>query len=101
MGEAPPLDNSPWVVGPAERLIRIVLHGVEGPIEVNGKTYDREMPGFGGMLTDRQTAALATYARARFGASAPPVTPQDVMRVRKNHAGRTAYWSAAELLDLR
>src|SRR6476646_1566108 len=51
MGDAPPLAGSPWVTGPESRLIRIVLHGVRGPMEVNGKTYDQEMPGFGTILS--------------------------------------------------
>ena len=101
MGEAPPLDSSPWVAGPPERLIRIVLHGVEGRIEIEGKVYDREMPGFGGTLSDRQTAALATYARSRFGAGPEPVPVAEVRRVRQAHAGRTRYWPASKLLELR
>ena len=100
-GEAPPLDNSPWVTGPAERLIRIVLHGVEGRIEIDGKTYDREMPGFGGVLSDRQVSALSTYARTRFGAKTPSVTAGDVERVRREHSGRKTYWPARELLEIR
>ena len=54
-GEAPPLTGSFWVTGPQERLIRIVLHGLRGPIEVGGKIYNREMPGFGQVLTDRKS----------------------------------------------
>lgn len=100
-GEAPPLDNSPWVAGPAERLIRIVLHGVEGRIEIDGKIYDREMPGFGGIMSDRQISALATYTRQRFGAGSAPVSTADVQRVRADHAGRKKYWPAAELLEIR
>ena len=101
MGDAPPLDNSPWVVGPAERLVRIVLHGVRGRIEVDGKEYDREMPGFGGTLSDAQVASLVTYTRARFGSDGGPVEAYEVARVRKDNEGRTAYWSASELLEIR
>src|SRR5262245_36470325 len=36
-GEAPPLAGSSWVSGPDARLIRIVVHGVKGPIQVAGK----------------------------------------------------------------
>lgn len=100
-GEAPPLDNSPWVTGPAERLIRIILHGVEGRIEVDGKIYDREMPGFGGILADRQISALATYTRRRFGAKSAAVSTSDVQRIREEHAGRKKYWPANELLEIR
>lgn len=102
MGEAPPLDDSPWVAGPSERLIRILLHGVKGRMVVQGRAYDREMPGFGKILSDRELAALATYVRERFGAAeAKPVTVTDIERVREAHPGRTEYWPASELLELR
>ena len=101
MGEAPPLEDSPWVVGPSERLVRILLHGVTGRIELGGRVYDREMPGFGRTLSDADVAALATYTRSRFGAAKPRVTPAEVRRIRDEHPGRTAYWHADELLDLR
>jgi mono/diheme cytochrome c family protein len=101
MGEAPPLEDSPWVVGPSERLVRILLHGITGRIELGGRVYDREMPGFGRILSDTDVAALATYTRSRFGADEPPVTPAEVKRIRDQHAGRTAYWPADELLELR
>ena len=101
MGEAPPLEDSPWVVGPSERLVRILLHGISGRIELRGRVYDREMPGFGKVLSDADVAALATYTRSRFRADNPRVTPADVKRIRDEHAGRTAYWQAGELLELR
>src|SRR5437899_1868407 len=43
MGEAPPLEGSSWVAGPENRIIKIVLHGLRGPIEVRGKIYNQEM----------------------------------------------------------
>lgn len=101
MGEAPPLEGAPWVAGPAERLIRIILHGVSGRIEMDGKVYDREMPGFGKVLSDGQTASLATYVRKRFAQVTIPVTPAEVRRIRQEHAQRSAYWPADELLEIR
>ena len=50
VGEAPPLDGASWVVGPPETLVKIVLHGVRGRMEIAGEIYDREMPGFGAIL---------------------------------------------------
>ena len=101
MGEAPPLEGAPWVTGPPERLIRIILHGVSGRIEMAGKVYDREMPGFGRVLSDRQTASLATYVRKRFGQVTEPVMPAEVNRIRQEQAQRTTYWPADELLEIR
>ena len=98
MGEAPPLDESPWVTGPEDRLIRIVLHGVRGPIEVHGKTYNREMPGFGQILSDAEIASLLSFVRKRFGEPGAPILPAAVNRVREASPGRTDYWSVEELL---
>ena len=100
MGEAPPLENAPWVVGPSKRLVLILLHGISGRIELGGRVYDREMPGFGRTLSDHEVAALATYTRRRFGAAEPNVTAAEVKRIRDEHADRTAYWPASELLRL-
>ena len=101
MGEAPPLEASPWVAGPSERLIRIILHGIKGRIELHGKVYDREMPGFGKVLSNKGAASLATYVRRRFANIEAPVTLAEVGRIRRAHADRTAYWLANELLEIR
>ena len=98
-GEAPPLAGSPWVAGPEDRLIKIALHGVRGPIEVNGKTDDREMPGFGRILSDADVASILSFIRRRFGAPSEPITPATVSRVRAANQTRTDYWSVEELLQ--
>src|SRR5882724_1156013 len=72
MGEAPPLAGSPWVTGPEDRLIKIVLHGVHGPMQIEGKTYDQEMPGFGRILSDAEVASLLSFVRRRFAAPSDP-----------------------------
>ena len=99
VGEAPPLDNSPWVVGPTERLIKIVLHGVRGKMEIQGKTYNREMPGFGQILSDEDAATLLTFVRSRFGVSEEPISAAMVHQVRTANEGRTDYWTVGELLS--
>ncbi len=101
MGEAPPLDGSPWVTGPQDRLIKIALHGLRGRIEVQGKTYDQEMPGFGSILTDADLASLLSFVRSRFGGPSQPVTAAAVSRVRAASQDRTRYWNPAELLEQR
>lgn len=100
MGEAPPLAGSPWVNGPVGRLIRIVLHGVKGRMEVSGKVYDREMPGFGRALSDEQAAALVRYVRSRFGRDTEPVAPREIRAIRQANAGRNSYWSVEELQEV-
>ena len=71
MGDAPALAGSHWVTGPASRLIRIVLHGVRGPMVVDGKTYDREMPGFGQILSDTQVVCPCCRKSASSSAHLP------------------------------
>lgn len=101
MGEAPPLHDSPWVDGEAEPLIRIVLHGVRGRIELHGKVYDREMPGFGSILSDKTVADLLSFVRTAFNSEGKPVSEAQVRRVRKQNAGRSEYWSVEELRGAR
>ena len=81
-GEAPPLDGSSWVKGPESIVIRIVLHGLRGPIDVGGGHYNQEMPGFGPILKDADIASLLSYVRGRFGGGAPAVSEATVSRIR-------------------
>jgi mono/diheme cytochrome c family protein len=97
-GEAPPLEDSAWVAGPESRLIRIVLHGLHGPIEVRSKTYNQEMPGFAPVLTDNDIAALLSYARKRFGGATAPTSETAVSLIRAANRRRRNYWTADELL---
>jgi mono/diheme cytochrome c family protein len=96
MGDAPPLAGSPWVTGPEHRLIKIVMHGVRGPMQVSGVDYDLEMPGFGAVLNDSEIASLLSFVRARFGGE--PVTASAVNRVRAANPTRSDYWNTADLL---
>lgn len=98
IGEAPPLEGSPWVGGPEQRLIKIVLSGLHGPVEIRGKTYDQEMPAFGQTLTDAEIASLLSFVRQRFGGASAPVLPAAVGQVRAATQNRTGYWTVDELL---
>jgi mono/diheme cytochrome c family protein len=95
-GEAPPLEGSPWVAGSENIVIRIVLHGLRGPIEVGGRRYNQEMPGFGPILSDADIASLLSYVRARFGGG--PVAQASVRQLRDLHRGRVELWTVEELL---
>jgi len=99
MGDAPPLANSHWVTGPENRLIKIVLHGVRGPMEVDGRIYDLEMPGFGPILSDADVASLLSFIRGRFGGPGEPITAETVSRVRAANQTRTSYWRVDELIN--
>ncbi|MBX7208148.1 MAG: c-type cytochrome [Verrucomicrobiaceae bacterium] len=95
-GLAPPLVDSDWLLGPAERPIKIVLHGIGGPLVVGGRTWRLEMPPLT-TLTDDQIASILTYLRREWEHTASPVKPGDVAKVRDTTKGRTKAWTADEL----
>ena len=97
-GEAPPLEGSEWVSGSENRLIKIVLHGLHGAIQVAGKAYNQEMPGFGPILTDADIASLLSHVRRRYGGVQAAVPPEAVARIRAANGTRRNYWTAEELL---
>ncbi len=96
---APPLAGSDWVTGPPERLARILLHGLYGPVTVNNQTWNLAMPGLGaaGALDDEKIAAVLSYIRRAWGNSAAPVEPALVGSVHRATSGRTLPWTADEL----
>ncbi len=99
-GVYPPLAGSEWVRGDATRLIRIVLHGLQGPIAVAGQSYGGpgaiSMPALGG-LEDEQLADVLTYVRSVFGGGAGAVKAADVQAVRRAHLQREMPWTVEEL----
>jgi mono/diheme cytochrome c family protein len=99
-GAFPPLAGSPWVGGDPDRSIKIVLHGLHGPIDVLGKTYNLEMPPQGAMLPDDQIAAILTHVRTSWGNQAGPVTAEAVKTIRAATVDRKTAWTAEELLKL-
>lgn len=98
-GQYPPLAGSEWVLEHEYRLTRILLHGLEGPIQVRGSTYNGAMPMFG-QLKDEQIAAVLSYIRQAWGNAAAPIKPEAVAATRAASAQRTRPWSADELLAI-
>ncbi len=99
-GLAPPLVDSEWVAGSTERLARIILHGVGGPITVLGKKWDMDMPGHG-TFDDETVAAVMTYLRRAWDHDYDPVAPGFVKQVRAATAGRESAWTDVELKKLK
>ena len=97
-GLAPPLRDSEWVTGDAERLIKIALHGVRGPIEAAGVSFDGEMAGQRHMSND-DLAAVLSWLRRAWDHRQEPVSPAEVDAVRKRFAERQTAWTAKELGD--
>lgn len=79
--------------------IRIMLHGIEGPLTARGEQISGLMPAYGlGMeMSDDEVAAVLTYVRSSWGNTAGAITPQDVARVRSAARARTGAVTAEEL----
>ena len=99
-GQFPPLAGSDWVQGDPARAVKIILHGLHGEVEVDGRKFNLEMPPQGGVLPDDQIAAILTYARSSWGNKAEAVTADFVKATRDATTDRKAPWTAAEILKL-
>jgi glucose/arabinose dehydrogenase/mono/diheme cytochrome c family protein len=89
----PPLDESEYVTGSPERLIKILLHGLTGPITVAGVRYSptADMPGLmqNPLMKDTDIADIATYIRHEWSNRAAAVSADIVREVRQKTSDRT------------
>lgn len=91
---APPLAGAKDVNGDPEKLIKILLHGLSGPVD--GKSYADIMPPLGGN-TDEYIASVISYIRNDMGNKASVVKTELVKKVRQESANRTSPWTMKEL----
>lgn len=96
-GTFPPLDRAAWVTGDEDRLVRVLLHGLQGPVDIGGTRYNGVMMAFGGRLNDTEIAAVLTYIRSSWSNQASVVAAEAVHEVREEYSGRRGPWSASEL----
>jgi mono/diheme cytochrome c family protein len=95
----PPLAGTKWINGSEERLIKLTLHGLLGPIEVKGKKYPGQVPMTAfQQLNNEEIAAVLTYVRNTFSNNAPMVTPAKVAEVRKATNAQNGFLAPADLL---
>ncbi|MDZ4709593.1 MAG: c-type cytochrome [Saprospiraceae bacterium] len=103
-GLAPALVESEWISGDEDRLIRIVLDGLKGPILINKKTFGTSstlMPGHRDqtVLTDQKLADILTFIRGKYGHSTIPVTRHKVNKVREETKGRQQPYEMADFIQ--
>ena len=102
-GQFPPLIRTDWILEPEPgRIIRAVLDGLSGSIQVEGQSYNGAMVPWKSSLTDEEIAAVLTYVRqnAEWGNKAPEVKPERVKQVREKTKGRNQPYSPEELLKI-
>jgi mono/diheme cytochrome c family protein len=101
-GTFPPLAGAEWVMEKdPSRVIRIVLDGLTGPIQVRGQAYNSQMPGWRTQISELEIAQVITYVRKSWGNTADPVTPEQVAAIKKETEGRNgALWTVDELMKV-
>ena len=81
-GMYPPLQESDWVNGDKNKIIKVVINGLQGDIEVNGEYYSQVMP-TQAYLTNKQIAQVLSYIRTNLDNHADSVELKDVEAIRK------------------
>jgi mono/diheme cytochrome c family protein len=100
-GQFPPLAGSEFVLGDASnRLIAIVLKGLQGPVQVKGQGFNNAMQPWEGQYTDQQLAAILSYVRSDWGNNAPEIPPEAVKAMRDELKNRKDQWTVAELMQI-
>ncbi len=99
-GTYPPLAGSEYANAENPAVpIRVVLHGLQGPVTVKGQQFNGLMPAYGtGIeMSDAEVAAVLTYVRKSFGNSASEVTAEQVAAERGAQRTATGAATAEEL----
>jgi mono/diheme cytochrome c family protein/glucose/arabinose dehydrogenase len=92
----PPLRGSEIVHGDPEVLVKIVMHGLEGPIKVDGQTYNQVMPA-APLRSDDEIAAVLSYVRGAWGNTGEAIDTALVAKVRDETKGRNKPFTSKEL----
>jgi mono/diheme cytochrome c family protein len=83
---APPLAGSDYVEGSEDRLILVALHGLSGPIHINGERYELNavMPGIkeNPNLSDDDIASILTFVKNAFAKESVGIKPKRVAELR-------------------
>ncbi|AFK03879.1 membrane-bound dehydrogenase domain protein [Emticicia oligotrophica DSM 17448] len=100
---APPLKDSEYINGSMKRLASIILHGLSGPITVNGKQYqlNNEMPGLANnnTLSDSDIADIIRYTQNAFAKDFKNISASDIKKLRDKKPTGGGLFSEKELLE--
>jgi nitrite reductase (NO-forming) len=81
-GVFPPLAKSSVLAATPKRIVDIMLHGLNGPVTVNGKDYNTTMPAMT-QLTDDEVANIGTYVLNSWGNPGGRISKEEVAERRK------------------
>jgi mono/diheme cytochrome c family protein len=92
---APPFSGSPRILNHPEYAVKVMLHGLSGPID--SKEYEGVMIAMN-TNDDEYIASALSYIRNDFGNSGTFVTPEYVAKIRKETESRKENYSFEELM---
>ncbi|NKI25335.1 c-type cytochrome [Arenibacter sp. 6A1] len=102
-GLAPPLLNSEYVANHMERLGLIILHGLKGPVTVNGEVYEynHTMPGLASneAISDKDITDIISYITNAFSAVPSQLAPEKVKELRGKKPKEGMEYTEGELLE--
>jgi len=85
-GLAPPLVGSEYISNHLEQLGLIILHGLKGPLLINGEVYDNnhQMPGlkYNKSLSDKDVSDIISYVTNAFSVNPKGLKPEKIKELR-------------------
>ena len=101
---APPLKGSEYIDGSMKRLASIILHGISGPIHVDGKLYtlNNDMPGLGNNsdISDQDIADIIKYTQNAFAKSGKGIALDDIKKLRAKKPPGSGVFDEKQLLEM-
>jgi len=94
-----PTLHSDWVSGDQEVLVKVLLQGLQGEIEINGELqhFEAPMPAFGAALGDGEIASILSYIRKTWTDAETDITAEFVQEVRNGEEGVVGPYEAGDL----
>jgi mono/diheme cytochrome c family protein len=100
---APPLKGSEYIDGSMKRLASIILHGISGPIHVDGKLYklNNDMPGMvnNNTISDQDIADIIKYTQNAFAKSPKGIALDDIKKMRAQKPPGSGVFDEKQLLE--
>ncbi|KAB7732966.1 c-type cytochrome [Rudanella paleaurantiibacter] len=100
---APPLKGSEYIDGSMKRLAAIILHGVSGPIHVDGKLYqlNNEMPALinNKDISDADIADIIRFTQNAFAKQGKGISEADVKKMRAMKPAGNGVFTEKQLLE--
>jgi mono/diheme cytochrome c family protein len=100
---APPLKDSEFINGSMKRLASILLHGLSGPLSVNGKQYqlNNEMPGLANNkdLSDEDIADIIRFTQNAFAKDGKNISASDIKKLRDKKPAGGGLFNEKQLLE--